>query len=301
MFFRTRPLPRSLTLLLICVATFAGGLTGSLNGAPALAQGCVQVDWDPSSCSNGAINNSSVDIWGQQSNYWNENEGGLSGSSIGGSGTSDSSGDGGAPREPTFFEMCMQDAYFASAVVECMAVISQWTPAVPAVPVPTPVIRSITLADLASFTPEGVSVRLEPGTWTVVGVNTNFIAATSTHVVSSSLLGRSAEVRFTPASFDWNYGDGAFRTTDNPGASWGVLGLKEFARTSTSHVYRTPAQFTPTVTVWYRVEYRWGGGTWQSVAGRVGSSASASTVTVFTADTVLVTGACDPWRSAPGC
>lgn len=291
----------------------ATALGAAMVAAPAQAQGCVQVDWDPNSCSSGAINNGSVDITGQATNQGSDagsgggsgssgsNASGASGGSGGGSG---GSSDNAAPREPTFLEMCLRDTYFAAAVVECWDVIGQWaqqqasTPDTPAVP-PTP--RIITLSDLASFIPQGVSLSVQPGTWTVVGVETNFIAGAQTHEVSGSLLGRSAEVRFTPAYFDWSYGDGATRSTSDAGASWNALGVKEFSRTATSHVYTAPGGYTPSVTVFYGVEYRWGGGSWISVAGRIPASASASTVTAYTADTVLVTGACTTWRVAPGC
>lgn len=301
-----RHLARIISLAVTVSLALATALATSF-AVPAQAQGCVQVDWDPNSCSSGAINNGSVDINGQTTNQGSEpgNGGGSgsSGSDSGGAsgGSGSTSGGSSGPRELTFLEMCMQDAYFAAAVVECMDVISQWTPGDPASPTAPPTPRAITLTDIASFTPQGVSLSLQPGSWTVVGVETNFIAGAQTHVVAGSLLSRSAEVRFTPASYDWNYGDGASRSTADAGASWSALGLKEFSRTSTSHKYLTPASYTPSVTVYYSVEYRWGGGAWQSIAGRIPATASASTVTVFTADTVLVTGACTAWKTAPGC
>lgn len=282
-------------------------LAASVTATPAQAQGCVQVDWDPNSCSSGAINNGSVDISGQSTNHASDpGNGGGSGSSGSGSseasrGSGGTSGGASGPRDLTFQEMCMQDSYFAVAVVECMAVVSQWTPGDPGTPIAPPTPRIITLTDLASFTPQGVSLSLQPGAWTVVGVETNFIAGAVTHEVGGTLLGRSAEVRFTPASYEWNYGDGTTRSTADAGASWSALGLKEFSRTSTSHKYLIPASYTPSVTVYYSVEYRWGGGVWQSIAGRIPATASASTVTVFTADTVLVSGACTAWKTAPGC
>lgn len=275
----------------------------ALGATPAQAQGCVQVDWDPNSCSSGAINNGSVDIWGQQTNQGSAPGSGGGSGSAGSAGAAGSGGgaDAATPRELTFLETCLQNEYFAAAVVECWDVIAQWMQAQPSTPDAQPTPRAITLTDLASFTPQGVSLSLQPGTWTVVGVETNFIAAASTHVVGGALLGRAAEVRFTPASFDWNYGDGTSRTTADSGSSWSALGVKEFTRTSTSHKYTTPASYSPSVTVWYAVEYRWGGGSWQSIAGRIPATASASTLTSYTADTVLVTGACTAWRAAPGC
>ena len=292
-----------LTALISVVVTLALALVATVSAGPAQAQGCVQVDWDPNSCSSGAINNGSVDVWGQQTNQGSDPGSGGSSGSAGSAGASGSGGgaDAATPRELTFLETCLQNEYFAAAVVECWDVIAQWMQAQPSTSDAPPAPRVITLADLASFTPQGVSLSMQPGAWTVVGVETNFVAGASMHVVSGSLLGRTAEVRFTPASYDWNYGDGTSRTTADPGASWSALGVKEFTRTSTSHKYATPASYSPSVTVWYNVEYRWGGGAWQQISGRIPASASASTLTAFTADTVLVTGACTAWRAAPGC
>lgn len=266
--------------------------------SPARAQGCIQVDWDPGSCSGAQINNSSVDIWGRQS--WSVTDGGSSGK-----GSTGSSGDAGAsvntlPRETTFLDMCMQNEYFAAAVVECMEIMSQWQPTQPQPPAP-PAQRIITLDDFASFRPTGVGLIVEPGAWTVVGVETNLIAVADQQVVGGSLLGRAVEVRFTPATYDWAYGDGSSASTSTGGARWSALGVKEFARTATSHRYLAAGEYRPQVTVWFTVEYRWAGGSWQSVRGSIPASAVAATVTAFGADTVLVTGACEAWRVAPGC
>ena len=298
-----RPLSSIISVAVTVSLALATTLAVIFTALPAQAQGCVQVDWDPGSCSSGALNNGSVDIWGQQTNQGSDPGGGGGSGSSGSGGASGSAGgtDNAAPRDLTFLETCLQNEYFAAAVVECWDVIGQWAQGQPSVPDAPPAPRVVTLSDLASFTPQGVSLSVQPGTWTVVGVETNFVAGAQTHVVGGSLLGRSAEVRFTPASYDWNYGDGASRSTADPGASWSALGVTEFSRTSTSHKYLTAASYTPSVTVYYSVEYRWGGGAWQSIAGRIPATASASTVTVFTADTVLVTGACTAWKTAPGC
>jgi hypothetical protein len=135
----------------------------------------------------------------------------------------------------------------------------------------------------------------------VVNLNTNFIAGASVHVVGGSLFGRSAEVRFTPHTYDWNYGDGGSQTTSVSGARWDVLGLREFSPTATSHVYGAEGSFTTSVSVRYGVEYRVGGEAWIPVSGEVSSSATTAVVIVQGADTVLAARDCTASRAAPGC
>ena len=118
----------------------------------------------------------------------------------------------------------------------------------------------ITLADLANFVPQAASLTSQPRGWTVVNLSTNFIASASTHVVSGSLFGNSAEVRFTPHAYDWSYGDGGTQTTSVPGSRWDELGLREFSPTVTSHIYGSLGSFTTSVSVRYGAEYRIGGG-----------------------------------------
>jgi hypothetical protein len=172
----------------------------------------------------------------------------------------------------------------------------------PAPPAPAPITYApITLSDLANFVPQSASLTSQPRGWAVVNLNTNFIAGASTHVVGGSLFGRSAEVRFTPRAFDWNYGDGGSQTTGVPGARWDSLGLREFSPTATSHVYGSEGSFTTSVSVRYSAEYRVGGGAWIPVSGEVSSSATTAVVIVQGADTVLAARDCTANRTAPGC
>lgn len=172
----------------------------------------------------------------------------------------------------------------------------------PAPPAPTPVTYApITLSDLANFVPQSASLTSQPRGWAVVNLNTNFIAGASTHVVGGSLFSRSAEVRFTPRAFDWNYGDGGSQTTGVPGARWDSLSFREFSPTATSHIYGSEGSFTTSVSVRYGAEYRVGGGAWIPVSGEVSSSAATAVVIVQGADTVLAARDCTANRTAPGC
>jgi len=194
--------------------------------------------------------------------------------------------------------------YPSSFAFKCLGLVSPSPQCrrTPAPPAPAPVTYApITLSDLANFVPQAASLTSQPRGWTVVNLNTNFIAGASAHVVGGSLFGRSAEVRFTPHAYDWNYGDGGAQTTSVAGARWDVLGLREFSPTSTSHVYGSEGSFTTSVSVRYGAEYRVGGGAWIPVSGEVSSSATTTVVIVQGADTVLAARDCTASRTAPGC
>ena len=181
-----------------------------------------------------------------------------------------------------------------STIAGCRA-----TPAPQAV---TPVYYApITLSDLANFVPQAASLTSQPRGWTVVNLNTNFIAGASIHVVSGSLFGNSAEVRFTPHAYDWSYGDGGTQTTSIAGSRWDALGLREFSPTATSHVYGSLGSFTTAVSVRYGAEYRIGNGAWIPVEGEVSSSATTTVVIVQNADTVLAARDCNQSRGSQSC
>lgn len=159
----------------------------------------------------------------------------------------------------------------------------------------------ITSADVASFSPQQPTLVSEPRGWAIVGLESNMIAGTSTHVVAGSLLGVAAEVRFTPANFEFTYGDGASRTAPSAGSSWASLGVSEFTPTATSHAYSRAGSFQAGVRVGFSLEYRWGFGSWNSIDGLAYSSAPAHVVLAQNAANVLVTQSCHQGISAPGC
>ena len=256
---------------------------------PALAaSGCSLTSIQSGMCSGAQTSNNSVNVWARTA---------IPGGS--------SSVVAPAGRTTKTRPAVVTPVYFPSSLAfRCLGLVSpspqcQRTPAAPA---PAPVTYApITLSDLANFVPQAASLTSQPRGWTVVNLNTNFIAGASTHVVGGSLFGRSAEVRFTPHAYDWNYGDGSTQTTSVAGARWDALGLREFSPTSTSHVYGSEGSFTTSVSVRYGAEYRVGGGAWIPVSGEVSSSATTTVVIVQSADTVLAARDCTAGRTAPGC
>lgn len=160
----------------------------------------------------------------------------------------------------------------------------------------------VTISDIASFRPHPAIDRMQPDGWTIVGLDTNFIASAGQHVVSGTLLGRPADVRFTPIGYSWSYGDGASRASGSPGATWEALGLPEFEPTATSHVYGAPGSYLITLRVTYRAEYRFDGSGWAQVVGTLTVPANDLVVTVgSSAKTVLVDEDCLQNPSGPGC
>lgn len=169
------------------------------------------------------------------------------------------------------------------------------------IPPPGTHTPAVTLSDIARFTPTPGIQRMEPSGWVVVGLPANIYAVAEAQVVSGSLLGGPAEVRFTPIGFRWDYGDSSSATFAAAGGTWAAQGLREFDTTPTSHVYRSPGEYTIRLTIGYRAEYRIGGGPFVPIAGSVPLRANELHVTAGSAKTVLVGRACDRAPRGPGC
>jgi hypothetical protein len=159
----------------------------------------------------------------------------------------------------------------------------------------------ITIRDIASFIPTPGRQQMEPDGWTVAGLDTNFYAITQQHVVPGTLLGRPADVRFTPTAFHWNYGDGTAATKPTKGGTWAALGLEEFEPTPTSHVYEQLGDYTITLSITFAAEYRFDGSAWRAVVGTITLPANDLHLRVGTAKTVLVEDDCLANPSGPGC
>jgi hypothetical protein len=169
----------------------------------------------------------------------------------------------------------------------------------PEEPTPEPVV--VTLRDIASFRPAAPSNGMEPGGWAVVGLPANFVAAASVEVVSGTLLGQPADVRFTPVGYRWSHGDGGALETGAPGATWAELGQREFSPTATSHVYAATGEYQVQLSVVLRAEYRFAGSPWRPIAGTLAVAGAPQRVLVGEFDTVLTQGDCIANPSGPGC
>jgi hypothetical protein len=164
-----------------------------------------------------------------------------------------------------------------------------------------PGIPPITISDIATFVPTPGRQQMEPDGWTVAGLDTNFYAITGAHVVNGTLLGRPADVRFTPTAYRWTYGDGTSATKHTKGGTWAALGIAEFERTPTSHVYEQIGDYTITLDIVYAAEYRFDGGSWTPVIGTITLPANDLHIRAGTAKTVIVEHDCLANPSGPGC
>jgi hypothetical protein len=160
------------------------------------------------------------------------------------------------------------------------------TPSAPAPPTPPSPPRSA--SELGSFRPENPGLRVEPGSWSMPRLPTNFVARAHTHTRSGELAGWPVEVRFTPHRYHWSFGDGHRVSWSQPGKTWSAWGRQQFDPTPTSHVYRTPGTYTASLRVEYRVEFRFVGQSFERLSGTVSAAAGSSRIRVLTVSPLLV-------------
>lgn len=193
--------------------------------------------------------------------------------------------------------------HFGGQVNQCWNDINAAECAVEGTGTPPPVVAEpiVTWADIASFKATLPTVETEPAGWAVRGLPMNPVASASVEVISGTLLGRPAQVRFTPTVFEWSYGDGATRRSSTGGASWSALNLAELSDTSTSHAYAARGDYTLTVSVVLSAEYQFAGSTWRPIAGTLTLPGGSTTISVKTIKTVLVSEDCLRKPRGPGC
>jgi len=159
----------------------------------------------------------------------------------------------------------------------------------------------VTAADLASFRPAPPSLTGEPTGFGIVGAPTNVVAAASEQYIAGTLLGWDVTVRFTPAGYVFDYGDGTTARFTTGGAGWAELGQAQFTPTATSHVYRERGTYPVSATVQYAASVDFGSGTWRPVTGYVTATAGGYDVQVVEARTALVDRTCLEIPGGPGC
>jgi hypothetical protein len=179
--------------------------------------------------------------------------------------------------------------------VFCLAPVAAAKPAV------VPATPAVTLTDLARFTPVTPGLISEPAGWAIKGLPANFIADEPIVTTSGALLGTTAQVRFTPVGFAWNFGDGSSASTATGGSTWAALGQSAFSATPTSHVYLSAGTFTVQVTVTLAATYQLGSGAWQSISGTLTRSRSLAIRVSASSAPLLVTAPCAPGNAAVGC
>lgn len=161
-------------------------------------------------------------------------------------------------------------------------------------------LPSITITDLVRFTPAGTPMAGEPDNLGVAGLPTNFIAAATTQTQSGELFDFPIQVRFTPTTYTFHYGDGDSDTSAEGGASWESLGQAQFTPTETSHTYAERGTYDARVDVSYAAEINLGLG-WFPVTGAVHATGPTQQIRIFEAHTALVANTCAERPTAPGC
>ena len=204
---------------------------------------------------------------------------------------------GWAPPPDFDFEQCLNnwDSY-----IQCFRMKEEEAEETPAEEAATPAIPAITIADVARFAPAGSTIAAEPDNVGVVGLPANFVATASVQTVNDSLFGFPVAVRFTPAGYDFSFGDGTTATTSSGGRSWAELGQAQFTPTPTSHTYTERGTYSARVDVRYTAEVDFGIG-WFPISGEVTSPGSAQQIRIFEAHTALVAHTCEQAPYSPGC
>ncbi len=160
---------------------------------------------------------------------------------------------------------------------------------------------SVTFADIAHFRPEVGAHAMEPDGWVVTGLPANFVSTAAVQIVPGTLLGAPAAVKFSPVAWHWDYGDGSLVSHRTGGGTWRSLGIPEFDRTPTSHVFVRDGQYTVRLTVEFTAEYRARGSAWTSIPGTLPLAADPLSVVSADATTVLMDRDCLANPSGPGC
>ncbi|MGC5048153.1 PKD domain-containing protein [Micrococcus porci] len=132
----------------------------------------------------------------------------------------------------------------------------------------------------------------------VRNAETNFYSPEAVRHETAVIDGVSVEMRLSPVSFIWDYGDGtAPVTTDvggNPQDGFDV-------RTPTSHVYDETGTYEVTLTTVYTGEIRYPGQGWEAVPGTIRRTAAPVTADIWTTSTRNVADDCSADASAWGC
>lgn len=284
--------------------------------AIAISGGCMNPGFATGQCVTASVGNGFVDLGGAQ----------TTGGSAGTSGTAGSSGSAGRPgsggratssqprateeaknRTPILRPQCSVRAMQTAPSV-CDVLYGYQPPTAPSTQTaprpstsPRPATPAVTITDLASFRPHAPGISMQPQGWALVGLPTNFVAHAEAHIVTGSLFGAPAEVRFRPTGYHWNYGDGSTRRTEQPGLPWSQMRIPEFTDTATSHAYAAAGRYVVTLTVHYSPDYRLSGATWRPISGTIPVAAPELRLQVYEARTALVDAACGTASTTEGC
>lgn len=132
----------------------------------------------------------------------------------------------------------------------------------------------------------------------VRNAETNFYADAQTRHLVTTLNGVEVELRATPVSYHWDYGDGTpARITTVAGESQPDFDVP----TPTSHVFEETGEFTVSLTTVYIGEYREAGGEWVLIPGTLTLDSAPVTADIWKTVTRNVADDCGADATAWGC
>ena len=129
--------------------------------------------------------------------------------------------------------------------------------------------------------PSGIAVQPARG-WTLVNVDTIVMTDPTPQTHAVTVLGIPVTVRATPVLYSWDFGDAtAPLVTSEPGSPW--------PHPTVTHVYRTAATRTITLTTDWAGEYQVSGSAvWQPIVGFATTTDTAPPLEVRSATSALV-------------
>lgn len=133
---------------------------------------------------------------------------------------------------------------------------------------------------------------------TLKNYHTNIYAEAGEHTFTKEITGERVQVRATPVSYTFDYGDGtSLGPTSNPGYStveWDV-------QTPTSHQYQQTGTFFFSVTTEYRGEFRVGSGPWRVIDGTATVTTEPQRLEVWRVSSGRVADDCEENSESWGC
>ena len=127
-----------------------------------------------------------------------------------------------------------------------------------------PRVVTITTREAATLIAQGSGITRQPPGPQVI-ISKAFIVYTdpTPRYQTTTILGTTIEVEFTPTSYTWNWGDGTTTTTTDPGAPYPH-------HTVTHHYQHTATGVTTTLTTTWTTRYRpQGDTTWRTIDGTI--------------------------------
>lgn len=162
---------------------------------------------------------------------------------------------------------------------------------------PAPIV--VTAEDFRNLGILPSTAHQERAPHTLKNYNTNFWASPQEQTFDIEMGGVPVQVRATPVSYRFDYGDGESLNTINAGYQLGEEVWDE--PTPTSHKYVQPGDYTYSVATFYRGEFSVAGGPWQVIDGTGEAVSEGQLVRVWRTQVGLVADDCSADGGAWGC